>query len=253
MLESERAFSVTHPSGEIVRGYFQDKSSSAAGIFLPGFASDLQGSKSCLLAGHAEHSGRSWLRFDYRGVGLSDGEMAQLTLTRYLEDLGLVLAMIAPLPVVLVGSSMGGWIATLAAQRWPDRILSLLLIAPAYNFIQEYFRALPEGEQDSWHKEEVRTWQPGRSGPSFRIGFAAVVDSLRYDLLDQPPQLEIPVHILHGGADEAVPVGRSLAFAARARARPLSVRILPGIDHRLRGGETALLRALDHIWPAWTP
>ena len=250
MLESEHEFSLAHPNGEIVRGYFQDRSLSPAGVFLPGFASDLRGSKSRLMAVHAEHRGRSWLRFDYRGMGLSDGEMAQFTLTRYLDDLGLVLDMLSPLPVVLVGSSMGGWVATLAAQRWPDRIASLLLIAPAYNFIQEYFHALPEMEQESWQKEGVRTWQLGNAGPSFRMEFAAVTDSLQYDLLDQPPQLSIPVHILHGSADEAVPSGRSLAFAAKARARPLSIRILPGANHRLEGEGAALLQAVEHVWPA---
>ncbi len=249
-LPCETPFQIELAQHEVLRGYLHDTGSGPIGVFLPGFASDMQGSKSQLLAQHAQRLGRSWLRFDYRGIGRSDGDFAGLSISRYLEDVEAILALVAPRPLVLVGSSMGGWVATLAAQRYPQRIRALLLIAPAYNFIQDYFAALPTEEQKDWQETGLRHWQLGPYGPRFPLAFGAVEDAAAYDLLRHPPRLAIPTLILHGSADDAVPLQRSFTFADLASSPSLAIRVLPGIDHRLQGAERQLLQGVDEVWLA---
>jgi len=244
-LSTENPFETPVRNGEVLRGYFQDSGRGVTGVFLPGFASDLNGSKSQLLARHAQQNQRSWLRFDYRGMGISDGSFTELSISRYLEDLEATLNALPSRPIFLVGSSMGGWVATRAAQLWPERIRALLLIAPAYNFIQDYFAALPPEAQQAWQHSGLHDWSLGSNGPVYQLGFEAVRDAARHDLLQDPPRLEIPVTILHGSADEAVPLQRSFQFANRARAQPLAIQTLPSVNHRLQGADQQLLAAVE--------
>jgi len=245
---AEHPFSLRHGSGEHIRGRWQDLGSGPVGVYLPGFASHMDGSKSRLLAHFAQQQGWPWLRFDYRGVGESDGNFAELTLSRYLEDLALVLDFLRDRPVVLVGSSMGGWVAALAGVRWPRRVHALLLIAPAFNFIPRLFAALPMAEQKRWRETGWRRWHDPYGLGELEMRYELVADSARYDLCQAPPDYPFPVHILHGSADEAVPLQSSLDFAGQARARPLCVEVLPGIDHRLRGADSSLLRAIFQLY-----
>ncbi|MGC9127832.1 MAG: alpha/beta hydrolase [Acidithiobacillus sp.] len=249
----EDSLILRHVGGERLRGHWRDAGSSPVGIFLPGFASHMGGSKSLLLARFAQQQGWSWLRFDYRGVGESDGAFAELTLSRYLEDLALVLDFLQDRPVLLVGSSLGGWVAALAGVRWPQRIRALLLIAPAFNFIPLLFAALPAAEQEQWRETGLRRWRDPYGLGELEMRYDLVADSTQYDLFREPPSYPFPVHILHGSADEAVPLQRSFDFAARAQAKPLCVEHLPGIDHRLQGADTALLRASLHLYRSVVP
>ena len=105
-------------------------------VWLGGFASEMTGTKASALADRAAATGRGFLRFDYFGHGESEGDFATGTISRWRAD---ALAMIDGLthgPLVLVGSSMGGWLASLAAMARPDRIAGLVLIAPAIDFTQ---------------------------------------------------------------------------------------------------------------------
>ena len=245
-LSTEVPLEIQLPSGEAVRGYFQDSTKGAIGVFLPGFASDLNGSKSQLLARHAQQHNRSWARFDYRGMGISDGRFVELSISRYLEDIGSVIRALPPRPILLLGSSMGGWVATRAAQIWPERVRALLLIAPAYNFIQDYFSTLPKDRQLAWQSSGIHAWRLSDNGPIFQLGFNAIRDATDHDLLSTPPKLDVPVTILHGSTDGAVPLQRSFQFAARAQARPLVIETLFGVGHRLQGANRQLLRAVEN-------
>ena len=103
-------------------------------VFLPGYASDMEGSKALALEAWAKQAGRAFLRFDYGGCGQSEGDFAEQTLGHWRDD---ALAMIDDVvrgPVVLVGSSMGGWIALLIARDRPEQVDALVGIAPAPDF-----------------------------------------------------------------------------------------------------------------------
>lgn len=245
---AERPFTLVHPGGERIAGLMHETHTDPVGLFLPGFAAHMEGSKSQHLARYAQTQGWSWVRFDPRGVGRSDGLFEALTLSRYLADLQLILQMLGERPVLLVGSSMGGWLGTIAAARWPERIRALLLIAPAYNFIQEIFQRLPVDEQRAWRDNNLRCWEDTYGLGTLRMRFDLVTDSWNHDLLRFPPCLHGPVEILHGSADEAVPLSSSYQFAARAHAPQLAIRPLPGINHRLQGADTVLLRSLHALW-----
>ncbi|WP_010637832.1 alpha/beta hydrolase, partial [Acidithiobacillus thiooxidans] len=179
MPSAERPFTLVHANGERLAGLIHETHQDPVGIFLPGFASNMNGSKSRLLAEYAQNQGWSWVRFDPRGVGRSDGLFEQLTLSRYLEDLRLILQMLEKRPVILVGSSMGGWLATLAATRWPERLRALLLIAPAYNFIQTLFQTLSPEDQHRWQSSNLCCWQDHYGLGELRMRFDLVADSWR--------------------------------------------------------------------------
>ncbi|WP_215843838.1 alpha/beta hydrolase [Acidithiobacillus montserratensis] len=247
---AERSFTLVHASGERLSGLIHENHQDPVGIFLPGFASNMQGSKSRMLAAYARQQDWSWVRFDPRGVGRSDGVFEKLTLSRYLEDLHLVLQMLENRPVILVGSSMGGWLATIAATRWPERVRALLLIAPAFNFIQTLFQTLSPEDQQHWQDNNLRCWQDHYGLGELRMHFDLVADSWQYDLLRFPAYLHCPVEILHGTEDEAVPLSLSYQFAACTRCEQLVLRPLPGIHHRLQGADRVLLHSLQRLWPA---
>jgi pimeloyl-ACP methyl ester carboxylesterase len=135
----------------------------SAGVFLHGFRSDCDGSKAIALAQHAEHRGYSWVRFDLSGHGRSDGDFTTFTITDAVRDVLAVLEALAPRPVVLVGSSLGGWLSVLAAQHAPQQVRAMLLIAPAFNFVQNFLAALPAEELRRWARQGIRRFSRTRT------------------------------------------------------------------------------------------
>lgn len=103
-------------------------------VWLGGLRSDMAGTKAQALADWAQAAGRAYLRFDYFGHGESDGDFRDGTITRWREDALAVLDALVRGPAVLVGSSMGGWLACLAAMARPGRVAAMVLIAPAADF-----------------------------------------------------------------------------------------------------------------------
>ena len=104
---------------------------------------------------NAIQRGYSWKSFDLRGHGESEGLFEEFTLKNALEDLLGVLDSVNEQRVLLVGSSMGGWLSLLAAQRRLPKVKAIMLIAPAINFVQNLFDSLPKQELDSWARSRV--------------------------------------------------------------------------------------------------
>src|SRR5215213_3510082 len=113
-------------AGGIRLAYRKREGRGATVVFLPGYASDMDGAKAVALDEFAAGRGLSMLRFDYAGTGLSDGAFAGGTLDGWLDDALLMVDRLTQGPVVLVGSSMGGWIALHLALRRPDRVIALV-------------------------------------------------------------------------------------------------------------------------------
>lgn len=211
-------------------------------LFLPGYASDMSGSKAVALDGWAAQQGRAYLRFDYAGCGRSDGAFADQTLLGWRGD---VLAMIdevaPPGPVVLVGSSMGGWLMLLAALARPQRVAGLLGIAAAPDFTawgytrEEKFALLQDG----------RLEQPNPYGPEPTLTTRAFWESgeaLR--LLHAPIALDCPVRLLHGQADPDVPWAYGPELVRLLRSDDVHLTLIKDGDHRLsRPQDIALLLA----------
>jgi pimeloyl-ACP methyl ester carboxylesterase len=207
-------------------------------VFLPGYASDMDGTKATALDSWAAAQGRAMLRFDYAGCGLSDGEFEAQTLAGWRDD---ALAAIDCLggPAVLVGSSMGGWLMLLAALARPERVLGLVGIAAAPDFTDWGFSdAQKRTIRDQGRLEERSPY--GDSPYVTTRAFWESGESLR--LLGGEIAIGCPVRLLHGLADEDVPWSVSVRLAERLRSDDVRAILVKDGDHRLsRPGDIALL------------
>jgi pimeloyl-ACP methyl ester carboxylesterase len=210
-------------------------------IFLPGYASDMDGGKAVALDGWAAQAGRAMLRFDYAGCGLSGGDFEAQTLLGWRGD---VLAMIDELvegPVVLAGSSMGGWLMLLAALARPDRIAGLVGIAAAPDFTAWGFTQ----EQKTTILRDGRLEEPSPYGEAPYVttrGFWESGEALR--VTQAPIAIHCPVRLLHGQADPDVPWTWSLELTRLIRSADVQMLLVKDGDHRLsRESDLALLIA----------
>lgn len=199
-------------------------------VFLPGYMSDMAGSKAAALAEWAAGQGREWLLLDYSGCGESPGDFAEGTLTRWREDVAALVEAHVAGQVILVGSSMGGWLMLLVAQRLGERIAGLVGIAAAPDFT--------EWGYDEGQKAELASRRPvfednpyGPEPTPTHPGFWADGQALRQ--LDSEIPLDCPVRLLHGQADNDVPPDISLRLAAALRSKDVQVTLVKGGDHRL--------------------
>ena len=207
-------------------------------IFLPGYMSDMEGGKASALDAWAQAEGRAMLRFDYGGCGASPGDFEAQTLADWRDD---VLAMIERIegPLVLVGSSMGGWLMLLAALARPDRVAGLVGIAAAPDFTDWGFTA----GQKAVIAAEGRLAEPSPYGEQPYVttrGFWESGEALR--VLDGELAIDCPVRLLHGLRDIDVPWKYSLAIMEKVRSADVQAVLVKDGDHRLsREADLALL------------
>lgn len=214
-------------------------------VFLPGFRSDMEGTKALFLDAHCERRGRAYLRFDYRGHGRSSGRFETFTIGGAKEDTLAVLDELVEGPAVLVGSSMGGWVALLTAIARPERVRGLVLVAPAPDFTERLmWRAWDAGKRTRLEREGV-VFEPSDYEEPVPITRALIEDGRRHLLLEAATvPVRCPVHILHGQRDEAVPWELSLELAARLETPHVTVELVKEGDHRM--SEPAHLARLAH-------
>jgi pimeloyl-ACP methyl ester carboxylesterase len=197
-------------------------------VFLPGYGSDMEGAKALALDAFAERRGLGMLRFDYSGTGSSGGEFEQGTLALWLEEALAVVDRLSDGPVVLVGSSMGGWIALHLALLRPDRVKALVGIAAAADFTDWGFsESLREVI-----REHGRLGDPRPGGPPVmtREFWTSGQDLL---LLGSDIAVHCPVRLLHGDADTEVPLDVAFRTMARLRSADVQLMVLKGGGHRL--------------------
>lgn len=214
-------------------------------LFLPGYASDMRGTKAEAIDAWAAARGRALVRFDYSGCGESGGRFEDGTVGRWSEDAGAVLEGIEG-PVVLVGSSMGGWIALLLALARPDRVAGLVLVAPAPDFTGwGLVDRLTSDERASLAKHGCFE-RANPYGPEPTVYTRALIDDGAQRLLmGRPIAFSGPVRILHGQLDPEVPWRLSLDLAERTVSADIQLTLVKDGDHRLsRPGDLALLLSL---------
>jgi len=211
-------------------------------LFLPGYASDMDGGKAGALDAWAAAEGRAMLRFDYAGCGLSGGDFAAQTLESWRGDaLAMIDAVAAPGPLVLVGSSMGGWLMLLAALARPERVAALVGIAAAPDFTGWGF----SDDEKARILREGRLEQPNPHGEAPYLTTRAFWESGEaLKLLDGEIAIDCPVRLLHGQADSDVPWSMAPAIARRVRSADVQTLLVKDGDHRLsRESDLALLIA----------
>lgn len=206
-------------------------------VFLPGYASDMAGTKAVALDAWAERTGRAFVRFDYRGCGESTGAFEDFTLEDWRDD---ALAVIDSIdgPVVLVGSSMGGWVMLLAALARPKRIAALVGLAAAPDFTEWGFDAA----QKAAFVTDGRVYEPSIYGPPLLTTRGFWEAGQRNLLMGGEIAIDAPVRLIQGQRDPDVPWHNALTLAERLRSADVHVALLKDGDHRLsRDGDIALL------------
>lgn len=175
-------------------------------IFMPGFFSNMERTKATFLEKQWQKRGQSYIRFDYRGHGQSDSKFEDGTITDWLNDSLLVLDELADAPVVAVGSSMGGWIAMLAALRRPDNIRGLLGIASSPDFTEDIWHRRMTDQQQKLMNEHGYIVQPSEYRDEPVIIAKQLIDSGKDHLLlnKKSLSLDIPVTLIHGMQDRDV-------------------------------------------------
>jgi pimeloyl-ACP methyl ester carboxylesterase len=183
-------------------------------VFLPGYASDMEGTKALALDAFAERRGLAMLRFDYSGTGSSEGRFEDGTLGAWLEESLAAIDQLTSGPLILIGSSMGGWIALHLALLRPERVQGLVGIAAAADFTDWGFADGNEAERAGI---APGFWQSGQ----------------QLLLLDQPIAIDCPVRLLHGEQDEEVPLDVAFRTMRALRSADVQLTVLKGGGHRL--------------------
>jgi len=213
-------------------------------VFLGGFRSDMEGSKALALRDWCAARGRAFLRFDYSGHGASGGRFEDGAIGDWAEDAAAALTQLTEGPQLLVGSSMGGWIALLLARRFPERVHALLGIAAAPDFTEKLmWPGFTPAQREQLQREGV-LHIPSPYGPPVPLTRRLIEDGRRHLLLNAPIPLDRPVRLLQGMRDAEVPWHFAQDIAARITAEDVRVTLVKDGDHRLsRPQDLALLEA----------
>lgn len=208
-------------------------------FWLGGWRSDMTGAKAVALDDWCGQNGHACCRFDYSGHGRSSGDWRDGTISRWLAESLAVFDAFASGPQVLVGSSMGGWIALRLAQETikrggENRLAGLLLIAPAPDFTRDLILPrLSARQRDEFARLGHVETTSAYSGEPNRYSRALIDDGDRHLVLAAPLELPFPVAILQGAADAEAPADHALKLAALLPRARLSVTLVPDGDHRL--------------------
>lgn len=217
-------------------------------VFLPGYASDMSGSKAVAIEAWAHSTGRAFLRFDYAGCGESEGAFADQTLASWRDDALAMIDRVVEGPVVLVGSSMGGWIMLLVAKARPDRVAGLVGIAAAPDFTDWGFtQAQKMTLLNEGRLEEASDYSPEPTVTTRAFWSSGEANRLMHGPID----LTMPARLIHGQRDPDVPWERSVMLAGLLRSDDVQTLLVKDGDHRLsRPQDIALiLRTLEDLVP----
>ena len=202
-------------------------------VFLGGFKSDMGGTKALHLQDWAERTGRAFLRFDYSGHGESSGAFLDGAIGDWFEDSLAALNALHEGPQVLVGSSMGGWIALLLARALPERVAGLVGVAAAPDFTEDSMWAGFTPAQRAALAEEGRVVVPSDYDPAGYVITRRLIEEGRGRLvLRDPLPLPFPVRLLQGTADADVPPAVALRLLDHVAGPDIRLTLVKGADHR---------------------
>ncbi|PDT03989.1 alpha/beta hydrolase [Rhizobium chutanense] len=225
----------------------QAGSDAPALVWLSGYRSDMSGTKAVELDGLAAELGLACIRLDYSGHGLSGGSFRDGTISRWLEESLAVIRHVAPDRVILVGSSMGGWIALRLAQELArqggPKLVGMVLIAPAPDFTSELIEPNLKARERKSLAERGYFEERSQYSPEPNIYTRALIEDGRDNrVLDGIIETGCPVHILQGMKDADVPYAHAMKLVEHLPADDVVLTFIRDGDHRLsRPGDIALL------------
>jgi len=213
--------------------YHQTEGRGPGVVFLGGFVSDMQGTKALDLEARAKAAGRAFVRFDYSGHGQSSGAFTDGAIGDWAEDAAAVITKLTRGRQVLVGSSMGGWIALLMARIMPERLAGLVGIAAAPDFTEDSMWAAFDAPMRAALEADGQVQIPSEysEGP-YVITKRLIEDGRRQLVLRERLNLPFPVRLLHGTRDMDVPLSVPLRLLEHATAEDMRLTLVKNVDHR---------------------
>jgi pimeloyl-ACP methyl ester carboxylesterase len=234
------------PDGETI-AYHQSPGEGTGLIWLGGFKSDMEGSKVLTLERWARAAGRPFTRFDYFGHGVSSGAFRDGTISRWRDDALRILDEVAEGPQILIGSSMGGWIASLVALARPARVKGIVFVAPAPDFTEQLMWAGFSDDVKAEIMDKGEWLSPSEYGfDPYPITRALIEDGRANCIMTGSIAIDCPVRILQGMRDPDVPWTHALSFAEQLTSEDVTCTLIKDGDHRL-SDEQNLARLVDTV------
>jgi len=202
-------------------------------IWCGGLKSDMEGSKAVHLHDWAIARGQSFIRFDYFGHGMSSGDFINGTMSRWAEDIGTIQDELCKGPAILIGSSMGGWAALLAALDNPAGVAGLVLINPAPDFTEKLTVAGWTEDQIKALENDGVVYEPSGYDEPYAYSKALIEDGRARQILDEPIKLSCPIRILQGHEDSVVPWEHSKRIIDKLTSKDVTYTLVVGGDHSL--------------------
>ncbi len=214
-------------------------------LFLPGFFSDMTGSKASFLAARCIEDRRQLTRFDYSGHGQSSGQFIDGCIGDWLADALAVVDAVTTGKLILVGSSMGGWIMLLLALARPDRVAGLVGIAAAPDFTEDLVWDLLSREQKAEMQDKGVIYEPSEYGAPVPYTLKLVQDGREHLLLRAPINITCPVRLIQGRQDKDVPWQTAEKLKKQLRSKDVRIHYVEDGEHRLSRNED-----LELLWKA---
>lgn len=202
-------------------------------IWCGGLKSDMDGSKALFLAEQCKAAGQAFIRFDYFGHGISEGEFTDGTISRWASDVCAMVDRYGTGGTVLIGSSMGGWASLLAALDRPDAVKGLVLINPAPDFTEKMVWAEWDDHKRQMLIEDGIVYEPSDYDEPYAYSRALIEDGRERQILDAPIPFNGPVEILQGADDSVVPPAHSQLIINALTSERVGYTLVKGGDHSL--------------------
>lgn len=233
---------LTTPDGRRI-AYRQTPGSAPGVVFLGGFKSDMEGTKALWLEDRARDAGRAFLRLDYSGHGASSGAFTDGSIGDWMADARAVIEAVTTGPQILVGSSMGGWIALLLTRAIPERVAGLVTVAAAPDFTEDAMWAGFDADQRAALSSDGQVALPSEYGDPYVITRRLIEDGRDHLVLRRPLDLPLPARFLQGTADADVDISVALALLDHATGPDMRLTLVKGADHRFSDSDCLALIA----------
>lgn len=230
--------------------YDQTQGNGPGVVFLGGFRSDKEGTKALHLEDWAKATGRAFLRFDYSGHGSSSGDFLDGSIGEWAEDAAAVLDGLTQGRQILVGSSMGGWIALLLARRMPEKFAGLVTIAAAPDFTEDsMWDGFDEAQRKSLMEEGQVALPSDYSDEPYIITRKLIEDGRNQLVLRDPLSLPFPVRFLQGAADADVDTSVAYRLLDHADGPDMRLTVVKSADHRFSNDDCLemIVQAVEEV------
>lgn len=220
------------PDGEKI-AYKMNEGHGPAIIWCGGLKSDMGGSKAVHLHDWAMRREQTFIRFDYFGHGQSSGNFTDGTISRWAKDVSFVRDKLADEPVILIGSSMGGWASMLSAIWHPQNLKGLVLINPAPDFTEKLTAAKWTEEQIKQLEDDGVVYEPSGYDEPYAYSKTLMDDGRAHQILDATIPISCPIRILQGVDDPIVPWQHSHLILDNVTSQDVTYNLIKGGDHSL--------------------